>query len=434
MKFIGVMTGNSLDAIDVVLTEFNDKFIKDICGYSLPIPEKISAKFMALKQKLMLLEGNIEKIYNDEPQEFLQLHDDYINLVAKAINELLGKNNIKSSEVEAIGFHGQTCYNLPPSIAGANCEPNTLQVGSGQMLADITNIPVVFDFRSDDIMNGGEGAPLAPIHYMHISEYLREKDIFPVAFCNGGNTGNISIVSKDINSKELKVIGWDVGPFNHYVDYLAQTELGISCDIDGKVGAAGKINFNLMDKLFSSAVLTAKGDNFLQLLPPKSSDSARYKIIPELTDKVVPLADRLYTVECFSAEIFVKALTHIPFNIERPKHFLLFGGGWNNQVIRNHFEKVLKDNGASSRYSSRKYNFIHIEDAVIECVDALGYSSKYMEARIFADMAKCFVLNKPFSFPSVTKCKTPTICGVMVKPKEKNKQLWSRASKGWSGK
>ena len=432
MKFIGVMTGNSLDAVDVVLTEFNDKSIKDICGYSLPIPQEISSKFIELKQKLILNNGDIEKIYKDSPQEFLILHDDYINLVAQTIKCLLTKNNINSSEIEAIGFHGQTCYHLPPSIAGDEKEPITIQVGSGQMLADITDIPVVFDFRSDDIMNGGEGAPLAPIHHVHISEFLREKDVFPVAFCNGGNTGNISIVSEDINSKELKVVGWDVGPFNHYVDYLARTELGIPCDVDGKVGKTGKVNYELMDKLFSSAVLTANGDNFLNLLPPKSSDPAWYKIIPELTDNSVPLADRIYTVECFSAEIFVKSLSQIPFNVERPKHFLLFGGGWNNQVIKKHFENVLRNKSSFLRYSSRKYNFVHIENAVIEFADALGYNSKYMEARIFADMAKCFVLKQPFSIPSVTGCKKPTKCGIMVKPNGNNKQLWSRAVKGWS--
>ncbi len=433
MKFIGVMTGNSLDAVDVVLTDFNNEQIKDICGYSLAIPEEISSRFLSLKQKLALEKGDIEKVCNDNRLWLEQLHDDYIRLVARTINELLEKHNIDISEVRAIGFHGQTCHHFPPSIAGEE-EASTLQIGSGQMLADLTGIPVVFDFRSDDIMNGGEGAPLAPQHHVHIFNHLREKNIFPVAFCNGGNTGNISIVSEDINTKNLKVVGWDVGPFNHYADYLARNEAGQPCDFDGKIGKKGKINFNLMDKLFSSAVITAKGENFLYCYPPKSSDPAWYKIIPELIDKSVPLEDRIYTAECFAAEIFVRSLVHIPFNVGQPKYFLLYGGGWNNPVIREHFEKILTNRTMFSSYAAKVSKFLYRKDAIVDKTDVFGYDSKYMEARIFADMAKCFVSNEPFTTPDITGCKSPTVCGIMVCPKGNNTQLWSRAAKGWSKK
>ena len=153
MKFIGVMTGNSLDAIDTILTDFNHNQIQDICGHSKPIPQEIRDKFISLRQKLSSNLGDIETIYKENPIEFHTLHDEYIKLVAQTVEELIAQNNISKSEIRAVGFHGQTCHHFPPSIAGENNEPSTLQIGSGQMLANIIDIPVIFDFRSDDIMN-----------------------------------------------------------------------------------------------------------------------------------------------------------------------------------------------------------------------------------------------------------------------------------------
>ena len=158
----------------------------------------------------------LKKIYIEEKDFFTDIHNQYISLIAEAINEMLEEYHINKKDIDAIGFHGQTCYHLPPSVAKNVYDVNTLQIGSGQMLSDLTGIPVVFDFRSDDIMNGGEGAPLAPVHNQHLAKDLQQKGIFPVAFCNGGNTGNIAIIYED------KVVGWDVGPFNHFVDELVR--------------------------------------------------------------------------------------------------------------------------------------------------------------------------------------------------------------------
>ena len=195
-RCIGIMTGNSLDAVDVVLSEFNNGHIKDICGLSLSIPTSLSNRFRQLKFLLSQNSCDIDGYFAKEKNNFMSLHNDYINLVAQTVNLMLKENNISKDSIDAIGFHGQTCGHCPPSIAQSK-DPSqiyTLQIGSGQMLADLTGIPVVYDFRSDDIMNLGEGAPLAPIHNQHIAQDLISKKIFPVAFCNGGNTGNIAII------------------------------------------------------------------------------------------------------------------------------------------------------------------------------------------------------------------------------------------------
>ena len=419
---VGIMTGNSLDAVDVVLTKFENNLIEDVCGYTKDIPQNIANGFRLLKNKLSDNGGDIEQIYTDEKDFFTDIHNQYISLIAEAINEMSEQYHINKKDIDAIGFHGQTCYHLPPSVAKNESDVNTLQIGSGQMLSDLTEIPVVFDFRSDDIMNGGEGAPLAPVHNQHLAMDLQQKGVFPVVFCNGGNTGNIAIIYED------KVVGWDVGPFNHFVDELVRNEKNENCDYDGKYGSKGKVDYNLLEKLFEESVLTQDGDNFLLRMPPKSSDPAWYNF----AETNIVFEDKVRTAEFFSAYIMVYGLKYSP--VKTPDYFLVFGGGWNNPIIRKDFERLLK--GQAEVLSQHKDIFADIqnEKVKVKWSDEFGYNGKYMEARIFADMAKCKLTNEPFSFPATSGCKSPTVGGVVVYPKGDNAQLWSRAAKGWINK
>ena len=420
---IGIMTGNSLDAVDAVLTHFAGDKMSDICGHSIEIPQKISSGFRRLKEILAQNDGDIKTIANDPKLHFKDLHDAYIRLVTQTVNELITKAKFAKNKINAVGFHGQTCYHLPPSVATQDKQANTLQIGSGQMLADLIQLPVAFDFRSDDLMNGGEAAPLAPVHNQHLARDLKAKGIFPLAFCNGGNTGNIAIIYDD------KVMGWDTGPFNHFVDYLARHEKNEPCDFDGKYGKQGHINLSLLKELFDHSVQTQNQENFLLKNPPKSSDPAWYKIIPELTDPDISFADRIRTAEFFSAYIFAYTLRYSP--IGTPNHFLIFGGGWNNPVILSDFQNLLHGNAPILPEHKAIFEKIKNPSSKIEWSDNYGYNGKYMEARIFADMAKCLLTQEPFSYPETTGCKSPTVGGILVYPGGNNTQLWSRAAKGW---
>ena len=420
---IGVMTGNSLDAVDAVLTRFENEKITDICGHTLAMPEEISDGFRRLKKMLAQNNGDIKSIAAAPEARFREIHDAYVSLVARTVNELIDKSGLAPNEIDIIGFHGQTCYHLPPSVAATGQQPCTLQIGSGQMLADMTGRPVAFDFRSDDLMNGGEAAPLAPVHNRHLAESLKQRGIYPVVFCNGGNTGNITI------AYQKHVVGWDTGPFNHLVDTLTRTEKNEACDFDGNYGRRGKISFSLLKELFEQAVCTQKGENFLLKNPPKSSDPAWYKILPSLKDAKRPFEDRIRTAEFFSAYIFAYTLRFSP--IKTPDYFLLFGGGWNNPVITGDFQKLLREQSEVLPEHFEIFEKIKNPRAKIEWADNYGYSGRYMEARIFADMAGCLLNREPFSFPETTGCRTPTVGGILVRPGEGNRQLWSRAAKGW---
>lgn len=450
---IGVMTGNSLDGADVVLTRFDENgAIQDLKAHFLASPPELTQQLKELRSVINQCNGDMPLAVKtfDRTQNaqgtFDEVQKSYIHFVAKAITELIEASRKNSSlvgkydlsAIDVIGFHGQTCAHFPPSIAKTN-DPKVLytcQLGDGQLLSDLTGISVVYDFRSDDLINGGEAAPLAPMHHRHLAELLRQRGQFPVAFCNAGNTGNFTVISTNSQTDELVVMGWDVGPFNNYPDKLMQNELGKECDKDGEHGLRGHVNKALLRKLFATAVVTNDGRNFLLEPPPKSSDPQWYKLIPELTGEApihgsnLCFEDRLRTAEYFSAYIYAYALTMIPDNIRMPSHYALCGGGWKNPVQLRHFAGLLKGDFqnnpvlAEHRADFHKLHARILENTTeaaknvtVDLSENYGFDGTAMEARIFADAAFCRIQGIPFTKPSTTGARSDTICGIIRFPK-----------------
>lgn len=504
---IGIMTGNSLDGADLVLCRIgHDAGIVDLAAHSVRFPTELIRAFRMLRSVVEENEGRVdqvEDVYSEAissaespgllsralPANLDDLHREYVGLLAKAIEKLLVKARkdrdmaaeYDLSQIDLIGFHGQTCTHLPPKVAQTqdSSAVYTVQFGSGQLLADITGISVVYDFRSDDMMNGGEGAPLAPLHHLHIANILRGKGIYPIAFCNAGNTGNITIVSEECSSEQLRIFGWDSGPFNHYPDRYVFAEKGERCDQDGKYGSRGRINPVLLEVLFEKAVITKEGRNFLNLEPPRSCDPSWY-VNPEVLvesakrqGSQIVFSDALRTFEYFSAYIMAHSLSFVSEQILMPMHYALSGGGWNNPVVRDHFVGLLKgDVDANPILPQHIKLFQDIRNRMVCRIDPdqvgqevqVGLSKEYgfdgiaMEARIFADAAVCRVKGEPFSLPAITGVKEATIDGILRFPKGNRAlatenllswldhyqfepqpydrpdlfdQRWSRASAGW---
>src|SRR5579883_729532 len=263
---VGVNTGNSLDAVDVVLTKFGtDGSIRDLDALSEPMPKLLSDRLRALRDvsvqcesKMELVEAALAERFSQEVS-LAQLIEQYTLYAAKAVKALIKRAQERGIAADVIGFHGQTCAHQPPSISSKPEDAYTLQVGDGQLLADETGVTVVYDFRSDDVMNGGEGAPIAPVHHQHLADHLRHAGKFPIAFCNAGNTGNISVISEQKGA--TKVLGWDVGPFNEFPDRLMRLQRGQSCDMDGAFGARGQVSAQLLDLFFKLSAVTERGEN-----------------------------------------------------------------------------------------------------------------------------------------------------------------------------
>lgn len=417
-KIIGNMTGNSMDAIDLVLTEFDGDKMTDICTYSKPYGKDMQEKVEALRAKVFnKSRAEIEKL-----PEFWSIHNEYICQIAACIKEMCEKNNINPAEIDAIGFHGKTLDHNPPSKAKKEgTHPYTLQIGSGQMLADLVNIPVVYDFRSEVLMAGFDGAPLVPPHNAHIS--ATEGD---GCYYNGGNTSNFAIIE---NGKAT--IGADAGPFNEYTDAYIRNHTSEMFDKDGMYGKQGSLNKELLQDLFNF------GRKYYETPLPKSGDPAYYKkdeIFNYISGKNLPLTDVVRTFEYFAAYIAVQALTLLPKKIRFPEQIVLFGGGWHNPIVRADFKNLLNGKGFILPEHQNQFTELYKRLPTTIKIRHSGLGD-YMEARLMADLARYKLENKAWELPETIKAGKSVICGQIAYPCKEHQTRYkdsiNQAAKGW---
>lgn len=400
-RIIGNMTGNSMDAIDLVMTDFECEKMTDICSFSKPYSENMQKRMENLRAEVF--NKTREEIL--QIADFLPLHREYISQIAECINEMCRLNNIEKSSVDAIGFHGKTLDHNPPSKAkNDNSIPYTLQMGSGQMLADLTGIPVVYDFRSDFILNGFDGAPLAAPHNAHISAIEGDG-----CYYNGGNTSNFAIIK---NKKAL--ISADAGPFNEYTDNYVRIHFNQPFDKDGKIGKRGELNKDLLQKIYNL------GRDFYNTLLPKSGDPAYYhkaEVFTYAKDLKIASEDVVHTFEYAAAYFAVQALTLIPDNIDIPEKFILFGGGWKNPLVRQNFEELLKGKGYVLPYHQASFEKLAQKFKKTPVIFFSEFG-EYMEARLFADLARYKLENKAWPLPEVVVAGKEIVCGTVAYPKQ----------------
>lgn len=418
-RIIGNMTGNSMDAVDLVLTEFDDDKMTDICSYTRPYTKNMQEKIEALRGRAF----NKTRAEIEALAEFNAVHNEYIRHIADCVNDMCEKNEIDKTTVDAIGFHGKTLDHNPPSKAIADGTiPYTVQIGSGQMLADLTEIKVVYDFRSDLLMAGFDGAPLVSPHNAHIS--ATEGD---GCYYNGGNTSNFALIVNGIAQ-----IGADAGPFNEYIDNYVRRHTEDMFDENGKYGKNGRLNKELLQKLFDL------GRKYYETALPKSGDPAYYhkkEIFQYVEHLGIKFEDAVHTFEYFAAYIAVQALTLVPDNITMPNEMVLFGGGWKNPVVKGNFEKLLYGEGYVLPEHHEQFDNLRKRFTKRPVIrnSKLG---DYMEARLFADLARHKLENLPWELPEIVQAGKSVVCGRVAEPgKIRNKydDCISRAAKGWQG-
>ena len=246
--YIGIMSGTSLDGIDVALVTFKNK-LSVLAQTFLPFP-------IELKQQIKLLttsgENEVERIAETE---HLLTH-----CYATAVKTLLDKNAVSAKDIRAIGAHGQTIRHIPSS---SNSQGYTLQLLDPSLLAVLTGIDVVSNFRQKDIALGGQGAPLVPAFHQYIFTELcnKDRDVIaprkPVAIINIGGISNITWLNINIPQ------GYDLGPGNTLLDNWYQKHQQGSYDTLGRWGKSGTFNKSLLKKLLQ--------DTYFQQAPPKST-------------------------------------------------------------------------------------------------------------------------------------------------------------------
>ena len=414
---IGNMTGNSMDAIDLVVTQFDGDVMTDICSYTKPYSKDMQEKIESLRSKVF----NKTKTEIEALPEFKTVHDEYVTQIAECINEMCEQNALDKAGIDAIGFHGKTLDHNPPSKARMdNSQPYTLQIGSGQMLADLTGIPVVYDFRSDPLMAGFDGAPLVPSHNVHIS--AKEGD---GCYYNGGNTSNFALIVDGVAQ-----IAADAGPFNEYIDGYIRQHTNEAFDRDGMFGKKGKLDECLLQELFNI------GRKYYETPLPKSGDPAYYhkgKVFQLAEHQEVKFEDVVHTFEYFAAYVAVQALTLIPENVPMPHQMVLFGGGWKNPIVKESFVALL--NGEGYVLPEHQEQFVSLRRRFVQApVVRHSDFGDYMEARLFADLARYKLENKAWEIPEVIQAGKSVVCGRFVVPNKSGgeyRDRINRSAKGW---
>lgn len=418
-QIIGSMTGNSMDAVDLVLTSFDDDHMEDICAYSMDFSDQMREKMEYLRRvcKAKTRDEIVKLPFFDE------IHDEYVKCVYQATQKMLELYQIEPSTVDAFAFHGKTLDHFPPSLAQkANLAPYTLQIGSGQMLSDLLQIPVVYDFRSPYIQAGLEGAPLVPPHNAHIA--LVEGDGI---YYNGGNTSNFAWISGG-----KCVAAADAGPFNEFIDGWIRRFCSEPFDQNGKYGRKGHLDTNLLQKLFDA------GRDFYQRSIPKSGDPQYYDRdqIFEMILQHIPkyeFCDVAHTFEYFAAYIAFQALTLTNQALADAEQILLFGGGWKNPVVFESFKTLLEAKGFVLPEHQEKFGAFLKR---FEKIPQIKYSvfGQNMEARLFADMARYKLENKVWELPEVIKSGQKIVSGKIAFP-QKNQTEYddkiNEAACGW---
>lgn len=251
--FIGILSGTSLDAIDIALVEFDINNSNQQNNINL-----LETKNYSLDDDF---KNKCREIINSNTCNLDDLGQlDHLAglLFADAINDFLKVHNIDKKNIKAIGSHGQTIRHKP------NLKyPFSLQIGDPNVIAFNTGIPVIADFRRKDIAAGGQGAPLAPFFHNNI---FRDENTDRV-IVNIGGISNITILPKE---KDKKVRGYDIGPGNCLIDYCAKTFFNIPYDKDGNIAKSGTIINSLLEDML--------GDPFFKETPPKSTGNDYFNI------------------------------------------------------------------------------------------------------------------------------------------------------------
>ena len=300
---IGLMSGTSCDGIDASIIESDGENELNLIGnYFFPYEEESRFKIRKLKEKIdkvVDLEINKGEI-NDLEKKITSLH-------SKAINLLLEKLDINKSEIDLVGLHGHTIFHSFQS-------KKTKQLSDGKALSAMTGLNVIYDFRENDLRNGGQGAPLVPIFHKLLQKKLELK--FPVVFVNIGGISNLTYLNKND-----EMISFDSGPGNFLIDKLLQLKSNnkIQFDKNGEIALKGRVDRNILDSYL--------GDPYYDSQPPKSLDVNDFSLSPV---RGLCVEDSIATLSEFTVLTITNSLYFFP---NKPRKIILCGGGRKNKYI-----------------------------------------------------------------------------------------------------
>ncbi len=353
---VGLMTGTVLDGnIDVALIKTDGESIYEFGPWALvPYPE---STVQLIKQAVVIAKAwNFKR--GKEPEIFTKAEVAITRGQSAAVEQVVKSAGLTLSEIGAIGFHGQTILHRPPDTKRRG---KSRQLGDGQLMAELLKTTVVFDFRTNDLEAGGQGAPISPIYHVALLKNLNLDS--SAAVLNLGGVANLTYW----DSKN-EIIALDTGSANAPINDWISQHTDKKMDENGIIAQSGKVDEALLATLIA--------DPYFQQKYPKSLD--RNNFTAALVNGL-SLEDGAATLTAFCATALNSALEQLPV---RPKKIILCGGGRKNKTLVKEIQQRA-----------------HIEPIMSE---DCGWRGDALEAECFAYLAIRSLQGLPFSFPSTT--------------------------------
>ncbi|MGY3258110.1 anhydro-N-acetylmuramic acid kinase [Pseudomonas chlororaphis] len=357
--YIGVMSGTSLDGLDIALIE-QTPAIRLIATHYIPMPESLRAELLGL-----CASGP------DEIARSAIAQQNWVKLAAEGIHSLLAQQKLKPADIRAIGSHGQTIRHEPT-------RGFTVQIGNPALLTELTGITVVSDFRSRDVAAGGQGAPLVPAFH----EALFDQSCGKRAVLNVGGFSNLSLIESD-----KPVAGFDCGPGNVLLDAWINAQRGENYDRDGQWAASGQVEPLLLNALLSDPFFATQG--------PKSTGREVFNLewLQEHLARLpaLPPENVQATLLELTALTIVESLQAAQTDTQE---LLVCGGGAHNSALMNRLSSLLPNTAVSSTATH-------------------GVDPDWVEAMAFAWLAHCCLEGIAANRPSVTGARGLRILGAI---------------------
>ncbi|MFV0367016.1 MAG: anhydro-N-acetylmuramic acid kinase [Hyphomicrobiaceae bacterium] len=362
-RAIGLMSGTSMDGIDVALIETDgDGELRRGPSFTFPYSDAFRRR---LAQAAVSAKGLQDRTARPG---VLRIAEQYLtDLHAEAVSQFLEDIQLSHDKIDVIGFHGHTVHHAPQTRL-------TVQLGDGARLARLTSIPVVYDMRAADVSAGGEGAPLAPVYHKALALKLGKR---PAAFVNIGGVANVTYVGV-----EGDLVAFDTGPGNALLDDWMALHSGAAYDADGETALNGTVDEALLHEALMAPYFAAP--------PPKSLDRGAFSLKPF---SALSLAEGAATLAALTVEGIVRGREHFP---AEPEIWVVSGGGRKNRAIM-------------TRLAER------VENAVVP-IEALGLNGDSVEAEAWAYLAVRALEGLPLSYPNTTGVNMPISGGVVAHP------------------
>jgi anhydro-N-acetylmuramic acid kinase len=362
---IGLMSGTSLDGVDVAMIETDGKRVKAFgpSGYRPYTDHERGLLRQALTEAVHLPQRDARPgILREAERAVTVAH-------AEAVAAFTAQHRITREEIDIVGFHGQTVLHRPERKL-------TVQIGDGPALAKAIHIPVMHDFRAADVEAGGQGAPFVPVYHRALAQSLEREG--PIAVVNIGGVSNITY----IDGRDT-LIACDTGPGNALLDDFMFRVMSQQFDCEGRMAAQG-----VADEAWIARALELP---FFRKPPPKSLDRNDFAALK--LGELKP-ADGAATLTAFTAAAIAKIVPLLP---KPPKSWIVAGGGARNRTML----RMLRD---------------RLTPATVEAAEVLGWASDAIEAQAFGFLAARGMKGLPLSYPATTGVPMPMTGGVIARP------------------